>query len=264
MTPIRVLSLGAGVQSSTLALLIARGEVPMVDCAIFADTQWEMPKTYEWLAWLETQLPFPVHRCTAGDIRANLVRKQNIDGGRFVSVPWFTINKDGSRGMGRRQCTREYKLDPIKRKKRELLGIPKGKRAPLGSSTTLIGISLDEVERMKPARDRWDRNEHPLIDLRMTRLHCLQWMMKHYGRTPPKSACKGCPFHSDEQWAEIKESPADWADVLEMDALIRQPARGMKGQQFMHDERIPLAKVQLDPTRQQNLFINECEGMCGV
>jgi hypothetical protein len=35
---LRILSLGAGVQSSTLALMINKGEVPMVDAAIFADT----------------------------------------------------------------------------------------------------------------------------------------------------------------------------------------------------------------------------------
>ena len=36
---LHILSLGAGVQSSTLALMFARGEVtPMPDCAIFADT----------------------------------------------------------------------------------------------------------------------------------------------------------------------------------------------------------------------------------
>ena len=39
---LRALSLGAGVQSTTMALLAAHGEVgPMRDCAIFADTGWE-------------------------------------------------------------------------------------------------------------------------------------------------------------------------------------------------------------------------------
>jgi hypothetical protein len=39
---LRVLSLGAGVQSTTMALLAAHGEIgPMPDCAIFADTGWE-------------------------------------------------------------------------------------------------------------------------------------------------------------------------------------------------------------------------------
>lgn len=39
---LRVLSLGAGVQSTTLALMAAHGEFEqMPDCAIFADTGWE-------------------------------------------------------------------------------------------------------------------------------------------------------------------------------------------------------------------------------
>ncbi|MBP2230768.1 3'-phosphoadenosine 5'-phosphosulfate sulfotransferase (PAPS reductase)/FAD synthetase, partial [Azospirillum agricola] len=59
--PLRVLSLGAGVQSTTLALMAATAEVgPMPDCAIFADTEWEPHGVYEHLDWLETQLPFPV------------------------------------------------------------------------------------------------------------------------------------------------------------------------------------------------------------
>ncbi len=38
---IRALSLGAGVQSTTLALLAVEGVLPMPDVAIFADTGWE-------------------------------------------------------------------------------------------------------------------------------------------------------------------------------------------------------------------------------
>jgi 3'-phosphoadenosine 5'-phosphosulfate sulfotransferase (PAPS reductase)/FAD synthetase len=64
------LSLGAGVQSSTLALMAAVGEVtPMPDGAIFADTQAEPAGVYRWLDWLEKRLPYPVHRVTAGDLR---------------------------------------------------------------------------------------------------------------------------------------------------------------------------------------------------
>ena len=58
-----ILSLGAGVQSSTLALMAAAGEItPMPDIAIFADTGWESAVVYKWLAFLESVLPFPVTR----------------------------------------------------------------------------------------------------------------------------------------------------------------------------------------------------------
>lgn len=71
---LRVLSLGAGVQSTTLALMAAHGEVgPMPDCAVFADTGWEPQAVYDHLAWLRSPnvLPFPVHVVSGGDLRAD-------------------------------------------------------------------------------------------------------------------------------------------------------------------------------------------------
>ena len=61
MSDLRILSLGAGVQSSTLALMIEKGEVPMVDAAIFSDTFGEPKAVYEWLEWLKKQLSFPIY-----------------------------------------------------------------------------------------------------------------------------------------------------------------------------------------------------------
>jgi hypothetical protein len=46
----RTLSLGAGVQSTTLLLMSLDGTLPKVDCAIFADTGWEPARVYEHLA----------------------------------------------------------------------------------------------------------------------------------------------------------------------------------------------------------------------
>jgi hypothetical protein len=264
---IRILSLGAGVQSSTLALMIAAGEVPMVDAAVFADTQWEPAAVYRWLDWLETQLPFPVHRVTQGNLRENVLESKNTTGQRFATIPWFITNPDGSWGMGRRQCTAEYKLKPIRLKKRELLGAPPGSRIPLGSCETLIGISTDEAYRMKPASDRWDRNTWPLIDKRMSRQDCLAWMEAKGYPKPAKSSCLGCPYHSDEQWREIKADPEAWADVLAIDAAIREPVRRQRGQQYMHADRKPLSQVDLLSPRERgqvDAFNNECEGMCGV
>ncbi|MFN7318887.1 MAG: hypothetical protein ACK5S6_05195, partial [bacterium] len=53
-----VISLGAGVQSSCMALMASRNELLdiKVDFAIFADTQDESKKVYDWLDWLENQL----------------------------------------------------------------------------------------------------------------------------------------------------------------------------------------------------------------
>lgn len=265
-----VISLGAGVQSTTMALMATHGEItPMPDCAIFADTGWEPKAVYDHLAWLMTPnvLPFPVHVVGSRDLRENVLASTNQRKRRFASVPWFIRNLDDTEGMGRRQCTREYKIEPIAKKQRELLGYQPRRRIPANSVECWIGISLDEVFRIKPARNAWQKNRWPLIEKRMHRSDCLEWLKRHDYPTPPKSSCIGCPFHSDAHWRDMKANNSEeWADAVAVDAAIRTAFK-MKGKQFMHAKRVPLAEVDLSTAEdrgQLNLFNNECEGMCGV
>lgn len=200
---LRVLSLGAGVQSTTLALMAAHGEAaPMPDCAVFADIGWEPTAVYEHLAWLRSGnvLPFPVHVVSGGNIRADLLRAGT--GERWASIPAFTRTVRGIRaeiGMIRQQCTKNYKIVAIRRKVRELAGLT-GRRSP---STPVveqwIGISFDEIIRMKPSFERWQVNRWPLIEKAVSRRDCLRWLERHGYPIPPKSSCVGRPFHSDEE-----------------------------------------------------------------
>jgi len=268
----RILSLGAGVQSTTLALMAAHGEIgPMPDCAIFADTQWEPQAVYDHLAWLRSPnvLPFPVHIVSAGSLRQAIVEKATGVQGRFAAVPFFTgPTADNPRGgIGRRQCTREYKIDPIARKCRELLGYRPRQRIPPAAVEIWVGISLDEIQRMKPARNTWQVNRHPLIEKQMTRQDCLQWLSRADYPQPPKSSCIGCPFHHNEQWRQMRDTrPEEWAEAVEVDRLIRAKGtlRGMNSEQFMHSDRVPLDQANIDRLQPGDLFNMECEGMCGV
>ena len=76
----RILSLGAGVQSSTLLLMAVHGELEL-DRAIFADTQWEPAAVY---SWLETLVPLaeragiPVVIVTAGNLRDDAVGRGGV------------------------------------------------------------------------------------------------------------------------------------------------------------------------------------------
>ena len=57
---LRVLSLGAGVQSTVMALMTMTGEIKdKPDCAIFADTGAEPKNVYKHLEWLIKQLDYP-------------------------------------------------------------------------------------------------------------------------------------------------------------------------------------------------------------
>ena len=272
-----VLSLGAGVQSTTMALMAAQGELtPMPDCAIFADTGWEPKAVYEHLAWLmsDNVLPFPVEIVSQGNIRADidkLVKGENIRGqGRAATAPFFVAGKDGVAAPLRRQCTGHYKIEPIELRLKEKLGIKPRQRQPRTPLVELwMGISLDEVYRIKNSPIPWIVRRWPLIEMRKSRSDCLLWMERKDYPTPPKSSCIGCPYHSNEQWREVRKVPEEWADAIEVDRLIRKGvgSKKLRNDLFLHRSLKPLDQVDLSTAEERgqlNLFNNECEGMCGV
>ena len=268
---LRVLSLGAGVQSTTLALMAAHGEIgPMPDCAIFADTGWEPRHVYEHLDRLEALLPFPVHRVSQGDLRSTIGATR--PNGRYLvlDIPVYVASNGVAGGMTNRSCTRDYKIVPIQRKVRELVGLTR-KRAPKTPIVEQwIGISLDEAIRMKPNREPWIESRWPLIERRMSRHDCLRWLDRAGYERPKKSSCIGCPYHSDAEWRAVRLDPNAWSDAIEIDERLRSKSPGafrLKGDLFLHRSCRPLAEVDLssDAERgQPDLFLNECEGMCGV
>ncbi len=264
-----IISLGAGVQSSTMALMAAAGEImPMPDCAIFADTQAEPQSVYRWLDWLEKQLPFPVYRVTAGNLTLTIGSQRPIGKFRIVPIPAFVKNPDGKcGGLINRSCTRDFKIDPIRRKVRELVSLTRKRSPKTPVVTQWIGISLDEAHRMKDSREPWQEMRWPLIEARISRTDCLQWMKAHGFPEPPKSSCVYCPFHSNDQWLRL--TPAEREEANRVDESLRSaPADEYrtKGTLFLHRSCVPLREIEFKPKGEPlfDQFGNECEGMCGV
>jgi hypothetical protein len=247
--PVHVISLGAGVQSSAMALMAAAGEIePMPLAAIFADTTYEPRAVYEWLDWLEKQLPFPVYRAKAYENRRGIFQRGH------TQIPVYS-----DRGFGKRQCTSNWKIIPIYRKCREVLDSV-GKCLPDGAVTLWIGISLDEVMRMKSSQENWIRNRWPLIDKRISRQGCLLWMAQNGFPKPPRSACVFCPYKSDAEWRETRKDPEQMLVVRKVEAVLPEG-------EYLHRSKQPVDQVDLSTMEdhgQLSLFGNECEGMCGV
>ncbi len=259
---LRVLSLGAGVQSTTVALMAARGEIEAPDCAIFADTGDEPRAVYQHLEWLMSGvLPFPVHVIHQEHSLSEALKAGN-DMARFpVHV--------GAGGLGSRQCTRNWKIRPIRRKIRDLLGVgPRSYIAP-NSVESWVGISTDEIVRLKPSGCAFIHNRHVLIEARFSRQDCYTWLQDRQYRIPPKSRCRYCPFQTNVEWLDLKSCEEDWAETIELDGWLRQPAQvaRFRGEVYLHASRNPLDVADLSahmPSPTVDLFGHECEGMCGV
>lgn len=241
-----VLSLGGGVQSTAMLLLSIHGELERPDLAIFADTQDESRATYDHMTWLREKAAtagIPLETVTRGRLSDAVLHKSQ----RKIAIPTF-----GSRGgMMPRQCTREFKVDVISRRLREL-------KRPV---ELWIGISLDEVHRMKESGKRWMKNRWPLIEKRMTRWDCLRWLAANKYAQPPKSACIFCPYHSNEYWRGLREQPEEWEKAKAIDGELNK--RG----EYLHRSLTPLGEVDLrteEEHGQETMFGNECFGHCGV
>jgi hypothetical protein len=88
-----------------------------------------------------------------------------------------------------------------------------------------MGISRDEVSRMKTNPLKYINNVYPLVEMEMRRSDCLTWMEEHRYPKPPRSACTFCPFHSTAEWREIKKNKKEWDEVVAMDKAIRSQER---------------------------------------
>lgn len=280
-TEFNYLSLGAGVQSSCVALMAAQGEItPTPNAAIFADTKAEPASVYAWLEWLRTQIqrckhPFPIMVVTRGSLTDQILKLRTSKNGRKFSstdIPFFTKSPDGG-PIGKipnRACTRDFKIIPITRKIRELAGIKKGQKNI--TVTKWIGISWDELQRIKHSREPWAQHRWPLCEHRMRRTHCLEWMASKGYPRPPRSSCIYCPFHNNMEWRHLRdEEPKEWKAAIKFERdlqSIKKNTDNMISVPYLHRSGIPLDQVDLttDEERGQSYFDfqSECNGMCGV
>lgn len=273
---INILSLGAGVQSSAMALMAKHGEItPMPDAAIFSDTQAEPKSVYKHLEWLKEVLPFPVKTVTAGSLTEKSLKpfKRKKDGMSYMAkeIPLFGILPNGKKtGAIGRQCTNDFKIQPILKYLRKHCGIKRGQKEATVSEW--IGISWDEIQRMKDSRVAWSVKRYPLVDLRMTRTDCKKWLKENNYPEPPRSACYYCPFHNNEDWRYLRDNePDEFQKAIDFDKEIRKQFLAydkMKMPVFLHKSCKPLDEVDLRTDEEKGQltwdFNAECEGMCGV
>lgn len=230
-----------------------------------------------------------------------------------TGVPWFTRNADGSEGkIKHRKCTKDFKLVPIIKLQRQLTDDltadwKKRHKAALKELSlwaaaakaarkleqpepirpfdawrecqadplvvSWVGISLDEIVRMKDSRVAWILQRWPLVEARMSRHDCLRWMKANGHPEPPRSACVFCPFRNQEEWRLMREkAPQDFQRAVEFERELHKKREGswtLKAKPFIHRQLVPLDQADFDTEEDRGQlpldgFNRECEGMCGV
>lgn len=238
-----ILALGAGVQSTALAIMNAEGQIqPRAEYAVFSNTGGELPETYEHLCrlsrWLGRRLPLVV------------VEKQPPLADVKFHYPVLPVHADCS--LLPRRCTDHWKVRPMHRWARGM-GIK--------NLTVQLGISCDESQRIKEAPQKWVTRRWPLIDRLMNREDCRRVIAGAGLPIPTKSACFFCPLRSQSWWRFLK---ARWPHLFKRaceieEGLPNQPGKPiytLSGTGRLLRDRLPEVQSEL------GLETVECEGIC--
>lgn len=252
----KILSLGWGVQSFTILAMSSLGELDKIDFAIHADTTYESLLTYQfinkWKGWVEEK---GIKVVTVKNPISDLPNKLN-GGYNQLFIPAYTLSNAGKSGSLLRTCTGRWKIAPMRKY------LSQFKKEGIEQ---WMGISMDEYQRMKHSDVKYITNRYPLIEKKMTRDDCTNWLLEHNLEVPPKSSCTFCPYHSVKEWQNVISNKEDFESAVGMDRAIRNKRNGY--QTFLSPARKPLDQIDFrteEEKGQMNLWDNECAGICGI
>jgi hypothetical protein len=274
-------SFGGGRQSTAIGLLLIEQPDKFTDAGltlpnhiIFADTGAEPAKVYKHVDTMRKKLTdagYQFHIVNNAKQGEKFKPIDAIEARGVTTVPWFTKGIDGTVGMLKRQCTNEFKVQPIHQKIRELLGYKKGERVT-DSANLWLGISTDESNRTANSPVRWLVNQYPLLAINWNAVDCSIYGTYKLGYPIPKSACYFCPFTRPSEWMRRKqEDPQEFLRAVELDNKIRHLSNRnqVNNPCFVHSSGQPLSSV-ID---QLSLPLGEvygfgldktCGGHCGL
>tara|TARA_R110000823_G_scaffold310644_3_gene435666 strand:+ start:260 stop:1039 length:780 start_codon:yes stop_codon:yes gene_type:complete len=234
---INVVSYGGGVQSTAIVLMAIDGLIPKPDYVIFADTGSEMESTYKTVKEIKKL-------CKKSEINFKTVYSNFGKGkvtGRWKLHEWY---KEYSRlpMVGNPRCTFQFKIHPVRRFVKTLTD----RSQPKPWASQSLGITTDEIKRMRPSELLWIQNDYPLIDRNMSRQDCIKYIDDHYPYLHvSKSGCFMCPYQSAKSWIRLKvEYPTlfDYAREMEISAKENGVKRGLWGarsiEAFDHNVRL--------------------------
>jgi hypothetical protein len=250
---IQVWSCGGGTQSAAIAVLILEGKLPRPDISLIVDTNREKQATWH---YLDNVLSPKLAAIGIEIVRVDSSQYKRVDlyadeDEGSVLLPMYT---QGSGELGKlpAYCSAEWKRDTIRRYL---------KQRGVTQATQWLGISLDEMNRIRAPRQQWLTWRYPLIfDVPMRRQDCINLVLERGWPEPPKSACWMCPHHQNADWLQMKaDAPEDFQRAVQLEREIRAKNPTV----WLHKSCKPLDEVEFD-SGQFSFFDNGCaSGFCG-
>jgi len=125
-----------------------------------------------------------------------------------------------------RWCTSDAKIVPIYR---DYVRPEQERGEYVKPATAIIGLGYEELTRMYKPHFTEYTVEYPLIDRKMKRQDCVDYVHRHGYESPPKSGCYFCPFQGPGQWKQLREKHPDlFNDAMQLEEKdLNYPAYGL-------------------------------------
>lgn len=273
----KILSCGAGMQSTALALmscankLIKDGkpnnfeyteQVPIYDVVLFCDLGLEP-------AWVYSQVYFIKSACEWAGIpfyilKSTLYEDYIRDFGkkRVVSIPFWSVDDNGKKGKMMRNCTLDYKINIMQKFVRwEILGYKKGqkiKKEDIKAHEMHLGFSKEEESRCKENPNKMFVNKFPLCDMGLVRADNYAYIRDVWGLETRASACCFCPFHTNYFFNYIKNNNKyEYEKTVEFDEMLEreQPNTKIRSKLYISKSRKRIKDLLPEECMDKECFI---------
>lgn len=252
-----VWSYGGGTQTAAIAVLVLQGRLPRPHRIVMADTAREATATWDYLA--DVVEPALAAEGMRVEIASHDLATVDLWGGAAsdsLLIPAYTTQK-GRTSKLPTFCSNEWKRRPVER---YLRAVGYGPKNPV---QMWLGMSTDEIERMKASPTPWIDHKYPLcFDVPTSRQECKRLVTAHGWPEPPKSSCWMCPHRSNAQWRDLRDNyPDDFEAACALDEAIRRT----DADAFLHGSAVPLREADLEPEASTPGLFSSCDsGYCFV
>lgn len=240
-TRTEVWSCGGGTQSGAVAVLIGSGKLPKPDICFMTDTGFEKSGTWPFVNEFIRDHLARVGSHLEVVPASEFTQVSFYSGPGTILLPGYTT-QSGSVGKLSAFCSRYWKVDVAERFMRS---------RGVESARNWIGISLDEMRRVRRQHRKWLELYYPLIfTVPMRRNECVELIRSTGWDKPiPHSACKMCSNMRDDEWIDMKTNyPEDFAYAVMKESEVRANDPHF----WLHPACVPLDQV--DFTAQHTMF----------